>query len=75
MTLDDAQQIMDKCVEIHTTSAKMIPSWMKITISISCQREAVQKVYNNILKPFDENRQFAAGEVIHYKGVRLILEP
>lgn len=75
MTPNDAQQILDKCVEIENTTGKMIPNWMKITISIECPREAIELVYASLLKPFGMDKQFAAGEIVHYKGVRLIIQP
>lgn len=73
MTLQDAQQILNKAVEIE--GAIKVPDWMKIKISVSVPRDAAQMVYNELVKPFGSDKQFAAGEIVYYKGVRLILQP
>ena len=73
MTLADAKQILEKCVEIQKLHENTAPSWMKIGLSLSVSRDAVEYVYNDLIKPFGMDKVFAAGEIVYYKGVRLIV--
>jgi hypothetical protein len=70
MRLEEALIILECCVESTRREEHNLPGNVKVAYYVP--KDAVQMVWNDLVFKggFGEFKQFAAGEVVHYKGVK-----